>query len=56
VAHVYFLIGARSRLLVATNWLWDYVTFGRGARLITGPVPPPAAAPQVAAAEQRETA
>lgn len=42
VAHVYFLIGARSRLLVATNWLWDYVTFGRGARLITGPVPPPA--------------
>jgi NADH dehydrogenase len=53
VAHVYFLIGARSRLLVATNWLWDYVTFGRGARLITGRVPPPAAVP---ARAERETA
>ncbi len=35
-AHVYFLIGARNRVLVATNWFWSYVTFERGARLITG--------------------
>ncbi len=34
-AHIYFLIGARNRFLVAFNWLWDYVTFQRGARLIT---------------------
>ncbi len=40
VAHVYFLIGARNRLVVATNWAWNYLTFDRGARLITGPVPP----------------
>jgi NADH dehydrogenase len=35
-AHVYFLIGMRNRLLVATQWLFSYVTFGRGARLIAG--------------------
>ena len=35
-AHIYFLIGNRHRLLVALQWLWSYVTFGRGARLIVG--------------------
>jgi NADH:ubiquinone reductase (H+-translocating) len=35
VAHIYFLIGFRSRVAVALNWLWAYVTFQRGARLIT---------------------
>jgi NADH:ubiquinone reductase (H+-translocating) len=35
VAHIYFLIGFRNRLVVAMNWLWSYVTFQRGARLIT---------------------
>ena len=37
VAHVYFLIGFRNRLSVALSWAWAYVTFQRGARLITGP-------------------
>jgi NADH:ubiquinone reductase (H+-translocating) len=36
VAHVYFLIGLRNRMVVALNWAWNYLTFGRGARLITG--------------------
>ena len=36
VAHVYFLIGLRNRAVVALNWLWSYLTFQRGARLITG--------------------
>jgi NADH dehydrogenase FAD-containing subunit len=36
-AHVYFLIGFRSRLAVMLNWLWAYIAFQRGARLITGP-------------------
>lgn len=36
VAHIYFLIGLRNRIVVALNWLWSYVTFERGARLITG--------------------
>lgn len=36
VAHVYFLVGFRNRLIVGANWLWHYFTFDRGARLITG--------------------
>lgn len=39
VAHVYFLIGFRNRLVVSLNWFWNYLTFQRGARLITGPQP-----------------
>jgi NADH dehydrogenase len=35
IVHIYFLISARSRLLVAIQWLWSYLTFDRGARLIT---------------------
>ena len=35
VAHVWFLIGWRNRTVVALNWVWSYVTFQRGARLIT---------------------
>ena len=34
VAHIYFLIGFRNRLVVATEWLWSYLTYQRGARLI----------------------
>lgn len=36
VVHVYFLIGTRHRTLVALQWIFSYVTFGRGARLIVG--------------------
>jgi NADH:ubiquinone reductase (H+-translocating) len=39
VVHIYFLIEVRDRFMVAFTWLWDYVTFQRGARLITE-VPP----------------
>ena len=35
LVHIYFLIGLRRRFVVAINWLWDYLTFQRGARLIT---------------------
>jgi NADH dehydrogenase len=35
-AHIYFLIGFRNRAAVALDWIWNYVTFQRGARLITG--------------------
>ncbi|HTV64468.1 MAG TPA: hypothetical protein VMD98_02630, partial [Bryocella sp.] len=34
--HIFFLIGFRNRLLVMIQWAWSYVTFERGARLITG--------------------
>src|SRR5215469_2189313 len=39
MVHIYFLIQARDRFIVAFTWLWEYVTFQRGARLITE-VPP----------------
>jgi NADH dehydrogenase len=35
VVHIYFLIGLKNRFIVAVTWLWDYLTFQRGARLIT---------------------
>ena len=57
--HILFLIGFRNRLLVFIQWAWSYVTYERGARLITGstylpgwtspeekPVPPGQTAPQ----------
>ena len=37
VVHIYFLIGLRNRFIVAFTWLWSYLTFQRGARLITEP-------------------
>jgi len=34
--HVFFLIGFRNRLIVLIQWAWSYITYERGARLITG--------------------
>ena len=36
VAHIYFLIGLPSPFIVSFRWLWEYLTYGKGARLITG--------------------
>jgi NADH dehydrogenase len=38
-AHIYFLIGFRNRIGVLLDWAFAYVTFDRGARLITGTAP-----------------
>ena len=35
VVHIWYLIGFRNRLVVMFDWFWSYVTFKRGARLIT---------------------
>jgi NADH dehydrogenase len=35
IAHIYFLIGLRNRFVVAITWLWSWLTFRRGARLIS---------------------
>jgi NADH:ubiquinone reductase (H+-translocating) len=35
IAHIFFLIGFRNRLVVAIDWLWSYLWFRGGARLIT---------------------
>jgi NADH dehydrogenase len=37
--HIFFLIGFRNRVLVMIQWAWSYVTYGRGARLITSETP-----------------
>ena len=33
--HIFFLIGFRNRVIVLIEWAWSYLTFGRGARIIT---------------------
>ena len=33
--HIFFLIGFRNRVLVLLQWAWSYLTYGRGARMIT---------------------
>jgi len=40
VAHIWFLAGFRNRIAVGLHWMWNYLTFARGARLITGDVAP----------------
>jgi NADH dehydrogenase len=34
--HIFYLIGFRNRILVLISWAWSYVSFRRGARIITG--------------------
>lgn len=38
LVHIYLLIGFRNRLAVFIDWVWSWLTYGRGARLITGEV------------------
>jgi NADH dehydrogenase len=38
VVHVLFLLGFRNRVSVLVHWLWAYVTFESGSRLITGSI------------------
>ena len=52
VVHIFFLIGFRNRLRVAASWFWTYVTFSRGARLITGDQRLPGWKEQVEAASE----
>ncbi|HUB85819.1 MAG TPA: NAD(P)/FAD-dependent oxidoreductase [Rhizomicrobium sp.] len=37
LVHIYLLAGLQHRLLVSVQWLWRYITYDRGARLIVGP-------------------
>ena len=34
LAHIFFLIGFRSRVAVFLSWAWEWLTYKRGARLI----------------------
>jgi NADH dehydrogenase len=46
--HLIYLIGFRNRLLVLTNWAYNYFTYDRGVRIITSTRKPP---PRARAAE-----
>jgi len=39
VVHIVYLIGFRNRAVVLFQWAWAYLTFQRGARLITFNIP-----------------
>jgi len=58
IVHIFFLIGFRNRMAVFLNWIWAWLTYGRGARLITGEVTmllserPHRESPQTAAADR----
>ena len=34
--HIWYLIGFRNKLVVLISWAWAYISFRRGARIITG--------------------
>lgn len=40
--HIAYLVGFRNRIIVMFEWAWAYVTYQRGARLITGDIEQPA--------------
>lgn len=53
--HVYLLVGFQKRLLVTTQWIWRYLTYQRGARLITNDPATDAAEAMKAAASRPES-
>src|SRR5262249_28838454 len=56
VVHIFYLISFRNRFVVLFNWAWSYLTYKRGARLITGERAWERAQSLAARAELRETA
>lgn len=40
IVHVYLLTGFQNRVIVSFSWLWRYLTYERGARLISAPITP----------------
>jgi NADH dehydrogenase len=48
IVHIGFLIGFRNRFTVMLDWMWSYLTYGRGARLIIGDEMMPQALSRVA--------
>jgi NADH:ubiquinone reductase (H+-translocating) len=43
--HILYLSGFRNRLVVLVQWAWSFISWQRGARLITGPVKPVVTSP-----------
>jgi NADH dehydrogenase len=58
LVHVFYLVGFRNRLMVLLEWIWNYLTFKRGARVIEGLhlAPSVTSAPAIPAAVSRPAA
>lgn len=41
MVHLWYLIGFRNRVSVLVNWIWGYLSYRPGARLITGGIEAP---------------
>jgi NADH dehydrogenase len=54
--HIFFLIGFRNRIAVLIDWIWNYFTFTRGARLIYGSEDLPGWVRQQGVSPEAETA
>lgn len=50
--HLMNLVEFQNRLLVFTQWAWNYFSYNRSARLITGPTAPALAAPRAGPADR----
>ncbi len=53
LVHVYFLVGLRNRLSIMFDWLWAYLTYRSGTRLITGSPAPSAEVRKIESAPVR---
>jgi NADH dehydrogenase len=36
LVHIFYLVGFRNRAVVLLEWMWNYITYKRGARVIEG--------------------
>jgi NADH dehydrogenase len=36
--HLLMLVGFRNKIIVLINWIWNYLSYDRGTRLIVRPV------------------
>jgi NADH dehydrogenase len=57
VIHLIFLVGFRNKVAVLWQWFYSYITYKRGARIITtGLIHPPKETPALAAAAKPKPA
>jgi NADH:ubiquinone reductase (H+-translocating) len=52
--HLLLLMGMRNRAVVYVTWIWSWLTWGRGARLIVGSPAAPSSSPQPTGSEPLE--
>lgn len=55
VVHIFFLIGFRNRFRVMIEWMYYYLTFRRGIRLIVGKIKPKWTAPATTVQTDKNT-